>query len=104
MDEVKTAYEDKPNDGLSNYSSNTTNTAGKTATVALRSFPNNFLYSGHFFASLALSRGANGFYWSSTAYNDNNSYYLNLYSSYVNPGTSSNNKFRGLSIRCTAGS
>ena len=106
MDEIKTAYEDTPNGGMSYYSSNTTNTAGKTATAALRSFPNNFLYSGYFntsYMSSAYDRGSYGYYWSSTARRNSDSYYLYLYSSSVVPGTSSGNKGSGLSIRCTVG-
>ena len=102
MDEVKTAYEDTPNNGNAYYSSNTTNTAGKTATAAFRSFPNNFLYSGYFNTSSAFSRGSNGCYWSSTALSYVTSYYLYLYSSYVLPGTNLNAKYNGYSIRCTA--
>ena len=104
MDEVKTAYEDTPNSGYAYYSSNTTNTAGKTATAAIRSFPNNFLYSGDFGTSSASSRGSYGYYWSSTANNSNGSYYLYLYSSYVLPGTYNYDKYYGQSIRCTVGS
>ena len=102
MDEVKTAYEDTPNSGNAYYSSNTTNTAGKTATAAFRSFPNNFLYSGYFDTSSALSRGSLGLYWSSTAYSYGSSYRLYLASSLVYPGTDRRNKHYGLSIRCTA--
>ena len=102
MDEVKTAYEDTPSSGYAYYSSNTTNTAGKTATAAFRSFPNNFLYSGSFYTSSALNRGSYGFYWSSTANGINDSYRLRLDSSYVYPGTSSISKYYGFSIRCVA--
>ncbi len=101
MDEVKTAYEDTPNSGYAYYSSNTTNTAGKTATAAIRSFPNNFLYSGYFSTSSAFSRGSYGGYWSSTAYSNGYSYYLGLSSSSVGPGTISDYKSIGVSIRCT---
>ncbi len=103
MDEVKTAYEDTPNSGNAYYSSNTTNTAGKTATTAFRSFPNNFLYSGSFNTSSAGYRGSSGYYLSSTTYSSNLSYYLYLYSSLVNPGTNSGNKYNGQSIRCMVG-
>ena len=101
MDEVKTAYEDTPNNGYAYYPSNTTNTANKTATQALRSFPNNFLYSGRFYTSSAYFRGGNGYYWSSTACGYNTSYNLDLNSSNVHPGTTDNIKYYGVSIRCT---
>ena len=100
MDEVKTAYEDTPNSGTAYYSSNTTNTAGKTATAAIRSFPNNFLYSGGFGTSSASHRGICGNYWSSTAGDSYRSYLLTLSSSIVSPGTDSNYKYSGYSIRC----
>ena len=102
MDEVKTAYEDTPNSGYAYYSSNTTNTANKTATQACRSFPNNFLYSGYFNTSSAYYRGSYGYYWSSTASSINYSYRLYLNSSVVTPGTDSSYKYDGFSIRCTA--
>jgi uncharacterized protein (TIGR02145 family) len=66
----------------------------------LRSYPNNFLYSGYFYASSAYSRGGNGLYWSSTAYDGINSYGLYLYSTYVYPGTDFHTKYYGNSIRC----
>ncbi len=67
----------------------------------LRSYPNNFLYSGYFSTSSAYNRGSYGGYWSSTASSSDNSYRLYLYSSNVYPGTGSNNKRYGCSIRCT---
>lgn len=70
----------------------------------LRSFPNNFLYSGYFNGSLASSRGSVGYYWSSTAYYNDSSYYLYLDSSYIYPGTYGRYKYNGRSIRCVAGS
>ena len=103
MDEVKTAYEDAPNSGFAYYSSNTVNTAGKTAGAAIRSFPNNFLYSGTFDSSSARFRGSYGYYWSSTASNSIGSHHLYLDSSSVCPGTFSYDKNIGLSIRCAVG-
>ena len=104
MGEVKTAYEDKPNSGKAYYSSNTTNSAGKTATAAFRSFPNNFLYSGNVVSGSVYNRGISGFYWSSTAYSDNVAYSLRLDSSNVYLGTDSSNKYLGRTIRCLMGS
>ena len=103
MDEVKTAYEDTPNSGNAYYSSNTTNTAGKTATAAISSFPNNFLYSGYLRTSSARYRGSHGCYWSSTAFDNYSSYHLLLYSSNMYPGTRYFSKYYGYSIRCAAG-
>ena len=67
-----------------------------------RKYPNNFLYSGYFGISSAYNRGRSGSYWSSTAYNYGGSYYLNLGSSLVYPGSSNVDKGIGQSIRCTA--
>ena len=69
----------------------------------LRSYPNNFLYSG---TSSADSRGNYGKYWSSTAYYSQSSYDLRLDNLYlrVYPGTDHGSKYYGRSIRCTVGS
>ena len=77
---------------------------GSNASNKLRAYPNNFLYSGYFYTSSANYRGSYGYYWSSTASSNYYSYYLDLGSSYVYPGTNSSNKYVGLSIRCTVGS
>ena len=90
--------------GYGYYGNSVTNTAGKTATAAFRSYPNNFLYSGRFYGSSAGNRGSYGYYWSSTASNSNYSYRLYLGSSNVNPGTDYGYKRSGLSIRCVSGS
>ena len=104
MGEVKTAYEDTPNSGYAYYSSNTTNSAGKTATAAFRSFPNNFLRSGNVSSGSVGSRGSVGFYWSSTASSSSSAYYLDLNSSNVYPGTNDRYKYNGRTIRCLVGS
>ena len=70
-----------------------------------RKYPTNFLYSGNFGDSGAYNRGRYGFYWSSTAYSANDySYYLNLKSTLVFPGTSVTNKYYGYTARCVADS
>ncbi len=104
MSEVKTAYEDTPNGGNSYYSSNTTNSAGKTATAAFRSFPNNFLYSGDVYNGSVNDRGSDGYYWTSTTVSSSSAYSLGLNSSNVNPGTYYYNKYYGRTIRCLMGS
>ncbi len=75
---------------------------GSDASNKLRAYPNNFLYSGYFGSSSAYNRGSYGYYWSSTAFSNNYSYYLSLYSSYVRPGTYGYYKYNGYSIRCVA--
>ena len=83
---------------------NDSNVTDSTASLKLRSFPNNFLYSGNFDASSADNRGSRGYYWSSTAVDNYRSYHLLLFSSLVYPGTNYDNKYLGRSIRCTVGS
>ena len=90
--------------GYGFYGNSVTNAAGKTATAAIRSYPNNFLYSGFVGSGSVLSRGSNGRYWSSTAYSSYVAYYLYLDSSDVCPGTVYNNKYGGWTIRCLVGS
>ena len=68
----------------------------------LRAFPNNFLYSGYFYTSSAYGRGSYGYYWSSTAGGNYDSYYLYLLSSLVYPGSNLNLKNFGSSVRCVA--
>ena len=67
-----------------------------------RKYPNNFLYSGGFDTSSANNRGGYGYYRSSTAGSDGNSYGLSLLSSRVYPGTGYGGKYYGQGIRCTA--
>ncbi|MBQ3326149.1 hypothetical protein IJG79_03330, partial [Candidatus Saccharibacteria bacterium] len=71
---------------------------------ALRSYPNNFLYSGRFYGSSAVVRGNYGFYWSSAVLGSSHSYSLRLDSSNVSPGTNIIYKSYGYAIRCTLGS
>ena len=67
----------------------------------LRTYPNNFLYSGYFLTSSARERGSGGYYWSSTALSNGSSYLLYLTNSYVRPGITNSSKYSGYSIRCT---
>ena len=67
-----------------------------------RSFPNNFVYSGHWCDSSACVRGYGGYYWSSTTSNSVSAYYLFLNSSYVEPGTYNDVRYYGNSVRCLA--
>ncbi|MBR2544501.1 hypothetical protein IKF04_04390 [Candidatus Saccharibacteria bacterium] len=87
------------------YTLNTNANSGSTSvSTGLRSYPTNFLYSGHFYDSSAGYRGSNGYYLSSTGLNAGYSYSLYLGSSRVYPGTNDTNKFGGLSARCVLGS
>ena len=77
---------------------------GANASNTLRAYPNNFIYSGYFNGSSAVNRGGSGYYWSSTAGNYNNAYYLNFNFNSVSPGTASSSKFDGRNIRCLSSS
>ena len=89
-----------------NYSSSTrpyyTGTPeGTDASKALRSYPNNFVYSGSVYGGSVSSRGSGGYYWSSTAYSTY-AYNLSFSSIGVYPGTAYNGKHYGWAIRCVA--
>ncbi|MBQ3433000.1 hypothetical protein IJG22_01735, partial [Candidatus Saccharibacteria bacterium] len=86
----------------SQYTSSETNSAGKTATAAFRSYPNNFVYSGNVNGGSVSSRGSYGYFWSSTASSSYNAYYLYLTSSLVYPGTNVSFKYYGWPVRCVA--
>ena len=83
---------------------NDSNVTNSMASNNLRSYPNNFLYSGSAYDSSVYNRGSYGLYWSSTAYSNYSSYGVSLGSSDVYPGTDYNYKSYGYSIRCLAGS
>ncbi len=69
-----------------------------------RKYPVNFLYSGYVYSGSVGYRGSNGYYWSSTANDNNYAYYLDLGSTYVYPGTNYIYKYNGRAIRCLASS
>ena len=73
---------------------------GTEMSKIFRSYPNNFLYSGNFYTSSAHDRGSDGYYWSSTARNNLDSYVLYLYSKLVYPGSDDYYTYDGFSIRC----
>lgn len=78
----------------------TGNPEGVDASRALRSFPNNFLYSGNAYSSNIYDRGSYGLYWSSSANNAYYAHYLYLVSSGLYPGTGGDVKFYGFTVRC----
>ena len=75
---------------------------GSDASNSIRAYPNNFVYSGYVYSGSVNYRGSRGYYWSSTANSSVSAYYLSLYSSFVYPGTGSNSKYGGWTIRCVA--
>ena len=96
----------------SNYDSTTEpyysgNEEARTINNVLRSYPNNFLYSGYFSGVSAAGRKTNGGYLSSTTNNALHSdglYILGSVSLGVYPGTGRTDKTSGSSIRCLTGS
>ena len=87
----------------STYDNTITNANGDTANKAFRKYPNNFLYSGNFVTD-SVYPGANGYYWSTTTRHSSYAYFLNITSTDVAPGTGSNTKSAGRSIRCVVNS
>ena len=90
-----------------NYSSSTTPYYNGTAEAgpianALRTYPNNFVYSGYVSVGSVYYRGSYGFFWSSSAVSSYSAYYLYLSSSGVYPGTHSDVKYGGRTVRCVA--
>ena len=83
---------------------NDTNATDSNASKNLRAYPNNYLYSGYVSGGSLSYRGSYGNYWSSTAYSSNYAYFLNLNSSFVDPGTYGSNKYYGGAVRCLASS
>ena len=73
---------------------------GVDASKAMRSYPNNFVYSGNVYSGSVSLRGSYGSYWSSTANSSYFAYSLFFGSSGVYPGTVDDNKYRGWTIRC----
>ena len=69
---------------------------------ALRSYPNNFIYSGSTWGS-SISRNYNGSYWSASAVNSFNASEMRFYSDYVYP-MANHDKYFGKSVRCVIGS
>ena len=86
------------------YPNYTGNPEGINASNKLRSYPNNFLYSGSVGSGSVYLRGSYGYYWSSTANSYDYAYFLYLRSSNVYPGTEGTYKYNGRSIRCLVGS
>ncbi|MBR3256563.1 hypothetical protein IKG10_02765 [Candidatus Saccharibacteria bacterium] len=79
-----------------------TGTEANPVDKAIRTWPNNFLYSGFVNGASLDDRGSYGYCWSSTAYGSYYAYILYIYSSYVSPGTRNFAKYYGWSLRCLA--
>ena len=79
-----------------------TGTEATPVSNALRSYPNNFVYSGNVDGSSVGSRSSYGYYWSSSANNSYTAYLLYFNSSSVYPGTDGD-KYFGRMARCVSG-
>ena len=92
------------NNGTAQQMTSSTSPTHTIMRKRLRHFPNNLLYSGYVQGASIVSRGSLGYFWSSTAYNNNNNNAYGLYfsSSNVGPGTSISLKNFGRSVRCVA--
>ena len=77
---------------------------GTPVSNALRSYPNNFVYSGYVYGSSVDSRNSRGYYWSASGYNSNYAYNLYFSSMNVNPGGYNNIKYGGRVVRCLSDS
>jgi len=75
---------------------------GDNASTALRTYPNNIVYSGRMYAA-TVSDPKIAYYWSSSASSGNDAYYFLLTDSSVYPGTTHNAKYIGYTIRCVSG-
>ena len=75
-------------------------TTDSTASNKLRSYPNNFIYSGQATASIGL-RSFYGYYWSSSASSSHGTYVLDFNNISVNPATGSySSRYNGWTVRC----
>ena len=81
------------------YRKSEVNSDGMTAIDAIRSYPNNFIYSGIADRELII-RGTWGRYWSSTPNSSDKAYLLDFVSTVVSPGSSTNYKYGGWAVRC----
>ena len=77
---------------------------GFAASKKLRSYPNNFIYSGNLYNTSVSSRNSTGDYWSSSASNSTAAKFLRISSSSVQPSIGiSLSKYTGAEVRCIAG-
>ena len=70
---------------------------------AVRSYPNNFIYSGRERSPSIADRSTGGYYTTSTAGAEHTSLNLNFHYTDVSPGTIGINKYSGQSVRCIVG-
>ena len=74
------------------------------SSIILRSYPNNFIYSGYYTGSSANNRGSSGLYWSSTHESREDSYFMSVSEFNFYWDLSSRAMYNALAIRCRLGS
>ena len=79
-------------------------TEGTPVSNALRSYPNNFVYSGYVYGSSVHNSNSNGYYWSASGNASFSAYNIFFNSAYVYPGTYNYVKYGGWVVRCLSGS
>ena len=89
--------------GTGAYSDSSTTPTGATMSLAYRSYPNNFVYSGFVHGALVGDRASLGGYWSASGGSSNNAYSIGFSNTFVYPGTSNGVKHSGWVVRCVAG-
>ena len=90
--------------GTGGYSGPNTTPAGATISLAYRSYPNNFVYTGYVYGSgIGSSRNIDGGYWSASGNWNDTSNYFSFSNSSVYPGTTTSVKFVGHMVRCIYG-
>ena len=74
---------------------------GSAGAIALRAYPNNFIFSGDYNPSTAIpdGRGTQGRIWEATAYNNNKSYRMGYNASSITP-INTYNKWDNFAVRC----
>ena len=70
---------------------------------ALRSYPNNFIYTGYVTGSAIYYRGSQGFYKTASAGGMSDAMSMNMSSGVVRPGTTFSSKYEGTMVRCISG-
>ena len=81
----------------------TGNLEGVNMSKAVRSYPNNFVYSGLLSGSSIGNRNSYGYYWGATGSDYIRAYGIQLGNNEVYPATDGSNKYIGFSARCVAG-
>ena len=76
---------------------------GTNVSNALRSYPNNYVFSGYVNGSSIQHRNSRAGYWSASGSSTNQAYGMDFDANGVAPGTYSDNKYYGRAVRCVAG-